>query len=181
MTYDSVMLDVETLGNSSNYIVTQISMVPFNIKSGAAADKKDCFSRYISIEDSIDNGLRVESNTLMWWLNNNIDVFRCQLSGVGSISDVMIDMSNFISTYCDESNFWATAVLDYQSINCLSSIAGISSPIPYKNRMCARTIRYMWELKTGRKFASRNTHDAYLDCLRQIEDLSLQINDLNIM
>ena len=181
MIYTDVMLDVETLGNKSNYVVTQISLVPFNLSKGDVAGRSDSFSEFISIEDSLQKGLGIESDTLAWWLKQDVDVFKQQLSGSMTIKEVMDKMVDFIAnTTSKDTRFWATAVLDYQSINSLSKIAGIPSPIFYRNRLCSRTIRFLWEQSTGKEFIFRNNHDAYQDCLFQIEDIVKQIKELGI-
>lgn len=179
MKFTDVMLDVETLGNKSNYVVTQVSLVPFNMDTGEVASRIDSFSEYISVEDSLANGLSIESDTLSWWLKQDPDIFKEQLSGRHSIREVMKMLSIYINKYTNsDTRFWATATLDYQSINSLSKIANIPPVVFYRNRLCARTVRMLWESKTGKTFTPRNNHDAYQDCLYQIEDIIKQIKEL---
>jgi hypothetical protein len=63
-----IMLDLETMGDVSNSVITSIGAVEFNIETGETGKE---FYRNIDIQSSLDNGLVVTASTIEWWFNQN--------------------------------------------------------------------------------------------------------------
>ena len=172
------MIDVETLGNTGYFITTQISVVPFNVNTGEYVGLDEAFNYGISVSNSMASGFKMEPNTLKWWLDTNPIELKRQLSFTGTVDGCVKELTDYIDRF-DIDRFWATATLDYQAINMLCGAVNARNPIPFNKRLCARTVRKIWE-RFGGKYERRNTHDAYEDCVFQIEDLTKAIRDIGI-
>lgn len=175
--FKDAMIDVETLGVEGLFVVTQISIVPFDVNSGVVCSREDSFSVNLSLKDCLNNGLSLNTETLMWWLKTNPDMLSCTISDGHLIKDAMVAITNYISKL-EVDRFWATATLDYQAISNLSSLVEVVNPIPYNKRFCARTVRELFLSKTGTTYKNDNNHDSYSDCVSQIHLLCNQLKGL---
>lgn len=175
--FKDAMIDVETLGLNGLFVVTQISIVPFDIGSGVYCNRQDSFSVNVSLDDCLKHGLSLGAETLKWWLSTNPDMLSRTLGDGLSIKDSMIAMMDYTSKL-DVDRFWATATLDYQAISNLSSVVNMINPIPYNKRLCARTVRELYLKKTGTVYKNENNHDSYSDCVNQINSLCNQLKNL---
>lgn len=175
--FKDAMIDVETLGVEGLFVVTQISIVPFDVNSGVVCSRENSFSVNISLKDCLNNGLNLNTETLMWWLKTNPDMLSCTISDGYLIKDAMVAITNYISKL-EVERFWATATLDYQAISNLSGATGLKNPIPYNKRLCARTVRELFLKKTGTTYKNDNSHDSYSDCVNQINLLCNQLKSL---
>lgn len=60
------MIDLETLGNGTNGLITQIGAVAFD--PAFAEPATDTFLENIRIQDALDHGAVVEGRTIQWWM-----------------------------------------------------------------------------------------------------------------
>ncbi len=63
-----VMLDLETMGKSSNSVICSIGAVEFDIETGDLGRE---FYTGVDIQSCLDNGLIVNGSTIEWWLMQN--------------------------------------------------------------------------------------------------------------
>ena len=62
------MIDLETLGQYGNAIITSINAVQFDINTGETGK---VFSQPVSIKDSVKSGLKIDPDTMIWWMRQN--------------------------------------------------------------------------------------------------------------
>ena len=96
MLFSHLMLDLETMGTKSNSAIISIGAVEFNIQTGETGRE---FYRNISLQSCIDIGLKVDADTIMWWMQQS-DAARNSLIGgkVVTIQQALIDFRKF----CDK-------------------------------------------------------------------------------
>jgi hypothetical protein len=63
-----LMLDLETMGQSSNSVICSIGAVEFDIETGDIG--REFYTR-IDIQSCLDAGLNVNGSTIEWWLMQN--------------------------------------------------------------------------------------------------------------
>jgi len=62
------MLDLETMGNSSNSAIISIGAVEFSIETGELGRE---FYERVYLQSCLDKGLIVNGSTIMWWLQQS--------------------------------------------------------------------------------------------------------------
>lgn len=67
-TYPHLMLDLETMGDTSDAAIVSIAAVEFDINT--AETGKEFYER-VDLESSIEDGGRVTATTIQWWLMQN--------------------------------------------------------------------------------------------------------------
>jgi hypothetical protein len=67
-----VMIDLETLGNRSNSVITSIGAVIFDQLGPVSGI--DPFYATIDVQDSVDHGLQINGSTIEWWFNQDPEV-----------------------------------------------------------------------------------------------------------
>lgn len=173
--FTDVMLDVESLGNEGQFIVTSIACIPFNPITGETGEPRQWT---ISIANSIKYGFSANPETVEWWTKQSPIEFQGMFKNHKSISTSIKEMKDYFRHYCFE-RCWATGTLDYQAISNLSAVCDRKNPIHYSIRLCARTIRHIYNAKYP-PIVIENTHNAVDDCKKQIEVLVRQLETLGI-
>ena len=67
---NDVMIDLETLGQEAGAVITSISAVKFNIITGETGEE---FSQAITLKSSLEYGLSIDPDTVMWWMQQGDD------------------------------------------------------------------------------------------------------------
>ena len=62
------MLDIETMGNTSNSVIVSIGAVRFDMETGETGGT---FYRIVDIDSCLDAGLKVNGSTIKWWLTKS--------------------------------------------------------------------------------------------------------------
>lgn len=64
-----VMLDLEYLAGCDNAVITQITMVPFNIETGEAhLPTITSFNAFPDVGDQLRSGRAADQHTMLWWM-----------------------------------------------------------------------------------------------------------------
>jgi len=66
--FEHIMLDIETMGTSVESAIISIAAVEFNIETGEVGDK---FYKNITLRSCMESGLKVDANTIMWWMKQS--------------------------------------------------------------------------------------------------------------
>ena len=66
--YNSIMIDIETLSNSSRSVIVTIGVCEFNPDTGAIGEGK-CI--YINPQDAQNRGAEISAGTVMWWMGQS--------------------------------------------------------------------------------------------------------------
>ena len=77
--YTDAMFDVETLGRDGRFVVTEVSIVPFNIENkdiDFSSLEDYIFTCKINIKDSLSKGFNINPETVKWWIQTDLDLFK---------------------------------------------------------------------------------------------------------
>ena len=184
MKYTDIMIDVESLGNEGNFLVTELALVPFNLDNGKIGTKDESLHLKLNIKNSLKHGFKLNLPTIEWWLTENPNLLCEQINTNKSLNlyDFCDTIKKYIDNFIDIKRFWATATLDYQAISNLFDKVDCETPFKYNKRLCARTIRNACMIKfPDYTYNNVNTHNPYEDCSEQITKLLNEIKLLNIL
>lgn len=159
-----VMVDIESMGNTSESAIISIGAVKFDIKTGETGEE---FYTIIDLQSCLDIGLTMDASTVLWWLQQS-DAARKEFTKKGvSIVKALEDFSAFlIDSNCE---IWGnSARFDLGLLN--DAYNKLKKPIPWKyyNERCVRTlVSFNRTIKNDYPVPS-DTHNALVDCHYQI-------------
>lgn len=148
------MLDIETLGTQPGSAIISIGAVKFNDR-----EVRDEFYERIDLESCINIGLKMQPQTVIWWLQQN-DAARNEICQQGKpITEVLANFSKWV----DDSNaeIWGNgATFDNVLLSCAYHAASLARPWKYSGDRCYRTLKNMFP---NIEFARIGTHHNALD------------------
>lgn len=101
MNYAHVMLDLETLGNTNNCIITSIGAAHFDITTGKVLST---FEVKINPNSCRRFGLEIDPDTFLWWMKqpeeSRIDLLECE-KGV-ALEDALGKFSSWMQWLIDD-------------------------------------------------------------------------------
>ena len=169
------MLDLETMGTKSNSAIISIGAVEFNIQTGETGRE---FYRNISLQSCIDIGLKVDADTIMWWMEQSQAARKSLTEGeVISIQQALIDFKEFCNK---EYQIWGnSARFDLGLMQDAYNKANIDIPWDFRKERCVRTlVSFNPEIKNNLEFTG-TAHNALADCYHQIKCCNLTWISLN--
>lgn len=173
--FTHLMLDIETMGNKSNSAIISIGAVEFDIETGKTGRE---FYRNVSLKSSIDLGLNVDADTVMWWMNQS-DEARKSLTNEKAISinKALVDFREFCTK---EYQIWGnSARFDLGLMQDAYNKADIAIPWDFRKERCVRTlVSFKPEIKKNLDFKG-TAHNALADCYHQIEYCRLTWSSLH--
>ncbi len=172
-----IMVDIETLGTSTDATIFQISAISFDIKTGVYYS---AFNKVANIEDNCY--LRADGSTLKWWLNTNKELLSELLnSGTGSTEELLEDFYEWLKSQSEDMKdvyLWGNGILfDNKMIQCQLEDEGLGYPIFYKNDRDVRTIVELASMKLGisEKELKDQFNDESLVVHNALDDVKYQI------
>lgn len=90
-----LMLDLETMGNTSHSSIISIGAVEFNIETGETGRE---FYERIDLQSCLDNKLIVNGSTIYWWLEQNEKARKEVCRGGKHIEGVLSLLRTFMIT-----------------------------------------------------------------------------------
>lgn len=133
-TDNNIMLDIETMGNSSNSAITAIGAVRFN--SNGVTDKFQCL---IDLQSSVNAGLSIDASTVLWWLKQD-DSAREQFNHEGSV--LQSGLINFANWCGNDAIVWGNgAAFDNAILSNAYLKTKLKQPWDYWNDRCYRTVK----------------------------------------
>jgi hypothetical protein len=162
------MLDLETIGTSSNAVVTSLAIV--NIE-----DPREFINiEGISIDDQTAQGSRIDGGTLQWWSRQDNALFQKQLAGDVPLQTVITETAKFLNSY---QTIWAKgASFDFP---ILKHMLGALPQHPLNHWGKLRDFRTMYNMypnKSLKPVREGSAHDALSDAKYQAEHLMEIIN-----
>jgi DNA polymerase III epsilon subunit-like protein len=85
-----LMLDLETMGNKSNSAIVSIGAVQFDLETGELGK---VFYSGVNLKSCLDIGLKINPDTLYWWLTQN-EQARLAVAKGGPDLDTVLDRFN---------------------------------------------------------------------------------------
>lgn len=167
-----LMLDIETLGNSASACILQIGACVFDRDSG---DIIDTFKADVDPQSSLDHGLTIDVDTVMWWLKQSDDA-RASITSEprGRLNEVLANLTSFVQKYeanPREVNVWCHASFDFPIMQNAYKAVRKDAPWHYRSGRDLRTLTDLsgvniYTIKLKRK---GTFHDALDDCLHQVK------------
>jgi hypothetical protein len=177
------MLDIETLGTSSNALVISISAVIFDMSSKEVGEK---FEIGLNQEQQLTNGAIIDEETVEWW-DKQSDEAKEMLERLEKI-DITEALNKFNSWV--KANFsapskiklWGNgATFDNVIVENLYKRHDIKFAIPYYAHKDVRTLAYAAKINTFKYKFEGVKHNGIDDCLHQInycQDAYIKIHNL---
>jgi hypothetical protein len=136
------MLDLETMSTKPNAAIVAIGAVVMNFEEnylGAA------FYRVVSLSSSMEAGLVVDSETIMWWMKQ-ADFARKVMQGCDTspLTLVLTDFANFLRYQhaVGEIHLWGNgAAFDNVVLRSAYEATKVIQPWDYRGDRCYRTMR----------------------------------------
>jgi hypothetical protein len=182
------MLDIESLGNIPGCVVTQVSLVPFNINGKPfESEEQWIFNERLHIGEQIGLGLDVDVDTLKWWMQQDPAVRRHVMSGNMMLEEFFrrytLHFKDTVATWKDYRVWSTSAKVDFGCVPVLFKRLDVPYPLYHRNERCARTLlehtKLMFpEMKLPKVTV---THDAIEDCKKQILDVRLATNNTKMI
>lgn len=171
------MLDIETMGNESYSSIISIGAVEFDIKTGDTGNE---FHTYISLHSCIDAGLIITPQTVLWWLEQDIESINDLISGQKTampLTDALQSFSDFINN--NDYQVWANSPrFDCGILQNAYTRVGIPIPWNFRNERCVRTLASFNPEKVVKYHPIGVIHNALADCRNQIGYCSMIWNDI---
>jgi len=165
-----LMLDLETMGNSSTSVIVQIGACYFNRKTGEIGNT---FSQNVSIDSCLGLGLTVNGSTIQWWMKQENKSWMDNPQG---IHESLWNFQTFINV--KPNCVWSHASFDVPILFNAYTKAEISIPFHYRCVKDLRTLTNLAKMKKKENPDIRKTHNALDDCIYQVE---YTVECLNIM
>lgn len=140
-----VMLDLETMGNGATAAIVVVGAVAFDPKTGELGAE---FSQQVDLQSSIDAGLTLDGDTVMWWLGQS-DEARAGVRGndlTDSIHYVLDDFGAFAAQVYHREGLrvWGCgAGFDNAILANAYRACGLKAPWEFWNDRCYRTVKAM--------------------------------------
>lgn len=179
--FKHVMIDIETLGNQSNSVITEIATVFFDLESGEIGPE---MHMHIDPQSCVDAGLHMDVSTIMWWMKQDAEA-RAGFEYPHKIrlESAMQRLNAFLSLNCpvEEIRPWGnSARFDLGIISDAANAVGAKRNLwMFYNELDVRTLTFFNpSIKENMKFEG-TPHNAIDDCKHQIKYCSAIFNSLN--
>ena len=180
-----VMLDLETLGKTSNAVMLSIGAAHFNLYTG---EIYSTFERQIHPQSSIDAGCEVDGDTIYWWMNQDREAQKQMQKDPTSLGQALYEFRQWFDKIGSEDTYiWCTAP-DFDMPILRNAYLKLRQQPPFKYN-CVRDVRTMrslardtYEYYRDHPERSGIEHTSLADCLFQIDylcDIATQLKQQN--
>lgn len=144
--YDSIMVDLETMGKGNNAAIVSIGMFKFSLDEVQEFSQilpQQKFERFISLNSCQRYGLTIDATTIYWWMTQPDNVRSAIGPGKMDLKAALIEASMFMDSG-DNPQFWIWgngATFDNVILANAFEVCGFKYPVTYKRDMCYRTIK----------------------------------------
>jgi inhibitor of KinA sporulation pathway (predicted exonuclease) len=90
-----LMVDLETLGTSSDCVVVSIGACIFDLKTNQVIST---FYSPLTLQDQLDKGRKIDADTLAWWMKQSDDARRVFQDGAVMTSEGLNTFANWIAS-----------------------------------------------------------------------------------
>lgn len=134
------MVDLETLGVCPDPALLSIGIVHF--------DGKEILRERIwkiSLRSCLDAGLKVDPQTLAWWMEQDPEAFFRSASNGQDLRLVLLDLVEWVGMFGKEAKIWGNgAASDNVWLASAFRAAGIKTPWGYWSDRCYRTMKNLY-------------------------------------
>ena len=154
-----VVVDLETLGTSSNSVIVALGAVQFN-EHGIIST----FYRRIDAKSCVAAGLVMDVDTVQWWMQQSDDA-RAIFKDIGV--GLAQALGEFSAWYPKNACAWGNgATFDNVLLDSAYKAVGLRKPWPYWGDRCYRTVKALYPDIEADTFAGVK-HNALDDALHQ--------------
>lgn len=136
------MLDIETLGTTSNCPILSIGAVEFDRELGLLSE----FHKVIDLKSCLDRGMNeINGDTFYFWLKQSDEARNSLYSEKRvDIKDALIDFQKFLGK--DNLQIWGNGS-DFDNVILLSAFRKfkVNNPWKYVENRCFRTLKYSFD------------------------------------
>lgn len=136
-----IMLDLETMGQTSDSAIVSIGAVSMDTRNLTLPYS---FYSVVSLDSSIKSGLKMDSSTVVWWLNQSDEARAIFKEESIHICQALCDFANWIQSFAgkDRVRVWGNGS-DFDNVILANaySVCGLSLPWNFRNSRCYRTLR----------------------------------------
>lgn len=163
---NQMMVDIETLGNSSNSVLLSIGAVMFDIQTGETSEQ---FRVDIDPESCVKAGLHMDVSTVMWWLSQPKESQGSVVkSGGATLNEALDAFAKFINEHSPDGIWGNGARFDLGIIENAYHAIGQPTPWPFWTERDVRTlVSFAPDVK--KSIVNDLPHDPISDCLYQIK------------
>lgn len=169
-----IMVDLETLGTTTDSTVFQISAAKFDITTGIVSDT---FNMCCDIEKG---PVSADGSTLKWWLKTDKELLSRLLNeGTCSEAEMFAQFHEWLGDCSHKTYFWGNGIsFDNVFVRDKFTHFGLTYPIHFRNERDVRTILELAAMKAGMsesKFKKERVpenpekHNALSDVLYQVQ------------
>lgn len=162
------MIDIETMGKGSKAAIVSIAMVFFSLKDAKGVGTT--YSANIKLQSSLDAGLKVDGDTIEWWLTQDEEARKNLLSYRKPLIDVLEEVATVIKYENPNVKVWGNGA-SFDLAILKDAFDAVNIPLPWKffNERDVRTlVDFAPHIKKDMPFDGVK-HDAFADCLHQIK------------
>ena len=163
-----IMIDIETLGTKPGSVILSIAAVEFDLCTGETGRE---FFRNIRLQDSLNLGLKIDGNTLIWWMNNKAEALKLSTDNGEDLFTVLEDLYVFIR-HRGANNVFVWGNSNRFDLGLLEAVydkvPGTPIPWDFHNERDVRTlVSFAPEIKDSWKKVGVE-HHGLSDCINQI-------------
>lgn len=141
MTYDRIMIDLETMGGPPDGAIVAIGACFFNMEK---LEIGPSFYQAVHLQTAVNIGMKIEADTVMWWLRQTkeaqLGLFRNRIT----IERALIEFAAFVEQHSraqDVHTYGNGASFDLTILSTAYKLANIERPWRFGRERCFRTIR----------------------------------------
>lgn len=170
-----IMLDLETMGNTSQSAIISIGAVRFDIITGDIGDK---FYNRISLKSCLDYGMSINADTILWWMEQNEEA-RKEFTQSESVH-INQALSNFSKFITKEDFIWGnSARFDCGILKDAYDVVKLICPWDFRKELDVRTLVFLAPEFKCNHIHKGSEHKSIDDCINQIEYCSKIFNNLS--
>lgn len=142
---NNLMIDLETMGNTGSSAIIAIGACFFDPKTG---DIGNTFYRQVSLESAVNNGLKMDASTVLWWMKQSDDA-RSKFKNNGKAQSLDYALHEFYDFVKTEKNVkvWGNGItFDLGILSNALNETCIKTPWAFWNERDVRTVVELGEM-----------------------------------
>lgn len=164
--YDSIMVDIETLGTSPGDVILSVAAVEFNIENGSVGEM---FFAKIDLTGSLKDGFNIKADTLDWWLKQSQEAKIMSLGEGTPVFDVLSNLESFFRKRAGHTVWGNSNRFDLGLLAAYFKKYDIAIPWDFRLERDVRTlVSFAPKIKDSTPFEG-TPHNPVDDCSHQIK------------
>lgn len=162
------MIDLETLGTSSDSVFLSLAAVQFD---PVTSDTGAICSANVSLESALAAGRTIDANTIRWWLEQKPEIMLRMFKDPEELQTVLKKLSDFAFNLELLMPWGNSARFDLGILEHAYLSKGLIYPWAFRNERDYRTMASYLITKEEKDPKPEDAHDPLADCYYQIKQL----------